>query len=393
MTPPLRVAIVADLLEERWPSMDLVSEMLARHLGAGGNGLEVQLLRPPFVGRVGPAASPGVIDRLINRFHDYPRWLLSRRADFDLFHIADHSYAHLVHVLPADRSVVSCHDIDAFRTLIGDGRESDSKLPRFLTRRVLRGLQKAAHVLCDSRVTQQDLVDHRLIRSDRTQVVPLGVHPSCLEPSPPEAIARASELLATPTPTLDLLHVGSVIPRKRIDLLLRIIARVRGRYPTLRLVRVGGPLTTSQRDLASALGVADAVLTLPHLDRSTLAAVYRRAALVLLTSDREGFGLPIVEALACGVPVVATDLPVCREVGGAATSFCPDADVRAWTASIVGLLSEREHAPDDWRRRQAAARAHASAFTWSACAWEVSRVYERLAKATPSPVAGRQLAS
>ena len=60
----------------------------------------------------------------------------------------------------------------------------------------------------------------------------------------------------------------------------------------------------------------DAIVVLPFVDRATLAAVYRRAALALLPSEREGFGLPLVEALACGTPVVASDIPVLREVGG-----------------------------------------------------------------------------
>ena len=66
---------------------------------------------------------------------------------------------------------------------------------------------------------------------------------------------------------------------------------------------------------------------LPFLDRATLAAVYRRSALVLLPSEREGFGLPVLEALACGTPVVASDIDALREVGGDAVRYCPAEDV------------------------------------------------------------------
>ena len=77
---------------------------------------------------------------------------------------------------------------------------------------------------------------------------------------------------------------------------------------------------------ARSLGLADAILTLPyfdprsHRDRATLAAIYRRASLVLVPSEAEGFGLPVAEALACGVPLLASDIPVLREVGGDAVA-------------------------------------------------------------------------
>ena len=78
------------------------------------------------------------------------------------------------------------------------------------------------------------------------------------------------------------------------------------------------------------LGFGDAIVVLPALDRSTLAAVYRRCALLLMPSEREGFGLPVLEALACGTPVVASDAPALREVGGYAAAYCPVDDLEAW---------------------------------------------------------------
>ena len=106
----------------------------------------------------------------------------------------------------------------------------------------------------------------------------------------------------------DLLHVGSTIPRKRIDVLLEVVAAVRRAEPGARLLKAGGSLTAEQERLARSLGLADAVVTLPFLTRRTLAALYRRAAVVLQPSEAEGFGLPVAEALACGVPIVASDL-------------------------------------------------------------------------------------
>jgi glycosyltransferase involved in cell wall biosynthesis len=379
MTRPLRVGLVADYREEGWPSMDLVADMVEQHVPhVAGGEVSIEALRAPFVRRLPwpRHGRPRTAERVLNRFWDYPRWLRARAGDFDVFHVVDHSYAHLVDALPPGRTIAFCHDADAFGAFFGDGHHP-SLLPRRLSGRVLAGLQQAARVLCISRATRDALADHRLVRPERLSVVPLGVHPSCSPASDPRADAEAARLLGGDR--IDLLHVGSTIARKRIDLLLRVTAAARAARPHVRLVRVGGPLTADQDRLARELGVRDHLLELPFLDRPVLAAVYRRAALVALTSEREGFGLPIVEALACGTPVVATDLPVCREVGGDDVEYCALDRVDRWAASIDALLAERDRDPGAWRARADRGVVRAGAFSWSACATACVDAYRRVA--------------
>src|SRR5207245_10911347 len=131
-------------------------------------------------------------------------------------------------------------------------------------------------------------------------------------------------------------------------------------------MRVGGPFTTVQMELVESFRLREAVVELPFLDRSVLAAVYRRAALLLLPSEREGFGLPVIEAMACGTPVVASDLPVLRETGGHVATYCPVGDVRAWSASVIKMLYGRRHDPDRWTAHRLAGIAHARTVSWAA---------------------------
>src|SRR6202022_4522805 len=98
-------------------------------------------------------------------------------------------------------------------------------------------------------------------------------------------------------------------------------AAVLKQRPGVKLLRVGGPFTAQQARQAESLQISGKVRILPFLDRDILAAVYRRAALLLLPSDAEGFGLPLLEALACGCPVVASDLPVLAEIGASAVTY------------------------------------------------------------------------
>ena len=375
----IRVAVVADMLEESWPSMDLVAEMLMDGLSREP-GIEPRLIRAPLTPRLGRLRRSNrllTIDRIVNRYWDYGRWLRSHLPAADVHHIVDHSYAHLADGLPAGKVVVSCHDTDAFRTVLLPGQR-ESSLPQPLVRRTLRGLQRAAMVACGSETTQAELVQHRLVDQPRLAVVPYGVHPSCTNRPDADADAEAARLLAG-LPDDVVLHVGSTIPRKRVDLLIDAFARVAAGRPDARLVRIGGAFTADQQALVARHGLADRITVLPFVSRPLLAAVYRRAALVVLPSDREGFGLPIVEAMACGTPVLASDIPVLGEVGGAAVEYAAAGDVPGWHRAIVALLEERRARPERWQSRREAALARASRFSWTAFAAGMADIYRRVA--------------
>src|SRR5206468_10909928 len=139
---PIRVGICADFREEQWPSMDRVASMLHRHLQQShAASLSASLLCPPFSRRFTCLPATGAFrpavnaDRLVNRFWDYSRSLKRTADGHDVFHIVDHSYAHLVHALPADRTVVTCHDLDAFRSVVAPVQERRSAAFRAATRR------------------------------------------------------------------------------------------------------------------------------------------------------------------------------------------------------------------------------------------------------------------
>src|SRR5207249_12326989 len=115
-----------------------------------------------------------------------------------------------------------------------------------------------------------------------------------------------------------------------LDVLLKTLAALREQHPEIRLVRVGGDLTPDLLQLAAELKILDSIVVLPFLERDTLAAVYRRSTLLIHTAEAEGFGLPLIEAMACGCPVVASDLPVLREVAASSAVYCRVADVSHW---------------------------------------------------------------
>ena len=379
MSAPLRVALIADYAEEQWPSMDLVADMLAAHLAAEHRGgVEATLVRPPMARRFARLSDRArSLDRVLARFLDYPRTLAPLRRRFDVFHIVDHSYAHLVHALPPERTLVTCHDLDAFRSILEPHDERRSAVYRALVQRILAGLRRAARVACDSEATRTALVELAGFASSMLTVIPNGTDAASYPEGNAAADVEAARLLG-PRRRVELLHVGSTIPRKRIDVLLDVFAGVRRTCRDARLTRVGGPFTAEQRVRARELDVADAINVLPFVDRATLAAVYRRSALAVLTSDREGFGLPIVEALASGTPMIVSDIPVLREVGGSAVTYVQVAAIDAWVSSILGLLEERDRDAAAWEARRAAGRVRAAEFSWSGYTAAVVGLYRRI---------------
>ena len=392
MTGPLRVAVIADYAEEQWPSMDLVADMLTTHLAAEhGGDVEATLIRPRMPRRLSRFSSAaGLFDRIVARTVDYPRALRTVRGRFDVYHILDHSYAHLVHHLPAGRTLVTCHDLDAFRAVLDPQAESRSFLYLTLARRILSGLRRAAHVACVCEATRNGLVTQAGFPESRLSVIPNGTDAGQYPEGNAAADVEAARLLG-PKRGVELLHVGSTIARKRIDVRLEVFAGVSRVRPDVRLTRVGGPFTADQRVQARTLGVADAITVLPFVDRATLSAVYRRSALALLTSDREGFGLPIVEALASGTPMVVSDIPVLREVGGEALTYRAVGAVDAWIAAVLALLEERDRDAAAWERRREDGRRRAADFSWSRYTSDVVGLYRALAGGREPDAAARNV--
>src|SRR5260370_39434519 len=155
--------------------MDVVGEMLFDLLRRDqGDSFAATRLFPPMrrrLTRLRPQSrSLFNADRLVNRFWDYQRWLCPQTEGFDLFHLVDHSYSQLLHHLPPDRTIVSCHDLDTFRCLLEPHREPRSRMFRKMMRHVLNGFHKAAAVTCDSATIRDELLAHDLVAPERVQL-------------------------------------------------------------------------------------------------------------------------------------------------------------------------------------------------------------------------------
>jgi glycosyltransferase involved in cell wall biosynthesis len=375
----LRLAIIPDYREEDWPSMDLCADMLTKYLQEEHNTVfDVQSICPPFswrlkrIPKLGEKGFAYNTDRLLNRFWDYPQYLKKKVNEFDLFHVSDHTYAQLVHVLPPERTGVFCHDIDAFRSLIEPTIEPRPAWYRAMSQRILTGLQKAAVVFYSTTPIKNQIEHYNLLDSSRLVHAPYGISSEFSLINQANQ-TTAQDILKQVGEMPFLLHVGSCIPRKRIDILLEVFAEVRKNHPELRLVKVSGDWTNDQLGQINQLGLEQSIVYLKGLTRSQIATLYRKATLVLLTSEAEGFGLPVIEALACGAIIVASDIPVLREVGGRAVNYCPVGDISTWVKTVDQLVINPNYSPELETRL-----AQSQKYSWSTHANTIAEAYLNL---------------
>lgn len=368
-----QLCILPDFIEETWPSMELCADMLTANLPSADPQLLVRRFSPRFRRRFGRL--PGMrrrganADRFLNRLWDYPRQARRIASQFDLFHLVDHSYSQLIHELPSGRVGIYCHDLDTFRCLLDPKREPRPRWFRAMARRILTGLQKAAVVFHSTAAVRDQIEAYGLLDESRLVHAPNGVAP---EFSPDES-ADDDPGFPRQDERPFLLHVGSCIARKRIDVLLEAFARVRVARPRLRLIQAGGEWTRTQQEQIRRLGIGSAVQQVRCADRTALAKLYRRAALVLVTSEAEGFGLPVIEALACGSAVIASDIPPLREVGGDAVVYCRAGEIEAWSTAVLGYLDQPERLPVREQRIERAGR-----YSWAQQARTIALAYRNL---------------
>ncbi|MGH3934097.1 MAG: glycosyltransferase family 4 protein, partial [Pseudonocardiaceae bacterium] len=209
---------------------------------------------------------------------------------------------------------------------------------------------RAAVICTPSCVVAQQVIRRLGIPAQRIVVTPLGVDRSWLNAAAPtEALCTRLGL-----PPRYLLFVGAAQPRKGLDVLLDAHAS----QPSLAPLMIAGPA-----GWGPALASSSRVHILGYLNDADLRCVVAGATALVLPSRDEGFGLPVLEAMATGVPVVCSDLPALREIAGGLATFVPPEDPAALATALAAVAGDGRCDPV----AAAARRAHAARYTWQAC--------------------------
>jgi glycosyltransferase involved in cell wall biosynthesis len=261
-----------------------------------------------------------------------------------------------------------------------------SKLPELLSRRqrlALSGAMEARAVrtggplIADSWSTKRDVVELFGVDAARVTVIPLGVDHSHFRPCADEgALAGLRERLGIPGRYV--LYVGSLYSRK-IGLLLEAFQRVSRRFRDCKLVVVGGRESTAAGEVPFAerlrrLRLEDSVIRTGFLPTGDIPLLMSGAALFTYVSFYEGFGLSPLEAMACGAPVVVSDVSSLPEVVGEAGIRVDPSNAGAIAAAMEGVLGDPARAA----ALRAASVAQAAQFTWERTARLTFELYESL---------------
>lgn len=285
--------------------------------------------------------------------------------EVDVFHATDHLLPRLARV----RSVFTLHDL-VFRFY----PETHKLLNRwFLALMMPRFLEAADAVIAVSEWTKKDAIELYGLDEDKVSVIYEGVNPR-FRPAPSETISVIRQKYGLPEGFI--LSVGTIEPRKNLTSLLEAYHSLRNARPDLKLVIVGkkGWLYEGFFRKLHKLGLENEVIFPGFVRDEDLPALYSAADLFVFPSLYEGFGLPVLEAMACGAPVVTSNTSSLPEVAGEAALLIDPRSLEALARAMRDVL-DNKILRDDLRAR---GPKQAAKFTWETAARETLAIYRSL---------------
>lgn len=296
-----------------------------------------------------------------------PLWIENWTGPLDLFHAPDFF---LPPVRPGTRTVVTVHDLSFMR-------EPEAVMPGMmahLTTWVPRSVQRADHVIAVSEATRRDLIEFYQTPPEKISVLYHGVTADFQPVTDPGKLAAVRQKYGLGEKPF-ILSVGTLQPRKNYRRLIQALARL---DDSLALVIVGGQGWNYEdiRSEVARLKLEMRVHILGFVANADLPALYSAASLFVYPSLYEGFGLPALEAMACGTPVVVSNQSALPEVVGEAGLLVDPHQVEDIAAAIARLLDDA-----NMRRQFAqAGQARAAKFTWIGMATKLLDLYQQVLK-------------
>jgi len=366
----MRVAINALLLSGRYSGVERSIDALLRHIAA--DDVDATAL---VGGDFDPATLDGcglTVSRLPTSNRSRLRRILFEEfrlrrhlAGFDVFHAPAYCAPHR----PGVPLVLTVYDIVALR------HPELARRPNVFHYRwrLPRSARAATRVIVPLECVADEVEEHLGVERARIRVVPLGVDPMFAPPTANDvAAARAQLGLERPY----ILFVGNIEPKKNLPTLLRAFKRLADAGLPHDLVLAGKPAWKCRDALAlpGTLGIAERVRLLGYVDDRQLPALYGGADVFAFPSLVEGFGLPPLEAMACGTPVVTSDIPALRETAADAAERVPATDVEALADAVRRVIEDSALRG----RLRETGLARAATFTWERAAEATRAVYREV---------------
>lgn len=345
---------------------------LVRELGACAGQDRIRAVYFDFQRRSGGLqAGPGIEERAVRWCPGRAAQAMWKRLDWppydwfagaaDVFHFPNFIAP------PVSRGaiVATVHDASFLRFPLMAERAN----LQYLSARIGRTLERAEAVITDSEFSAAEIAELLRVPASRLIPIHLGVEPGMARPGP-DRIQAVRRALGLDAPYI--LAVGTIEPRKNLDFLIGVFERLPFFDGHLALAGMRGWRCAPILERARRSPRSDSIRFLDYVPDSDLPALYSGAELLAFPSLYEGFGLPPLEAMACGTPVLASGIPVLREVLGTAARLVDGFDEATWADAAEELLGS----PSLRERLAAAGLAQAARYNWAETArrtWEVYR--------------------
>jgi len=285
----------------------------------------------------------------------------------DLFHATDFT---LPPTLPRTKTILTVHDLSFVRV----PETASPTLKAYLDSVVPRSVRRAHHVLADSQATKDDLIELYGVAPAKITVILSGVDARFqpVEDSSTRAAIRAKYAIGDKP---YIFAIGTVQPRKNYARLIQALAQVRAVHDVILVIAGGtGWLEDEMYRILDALNMRDHVRLIGFADDDDLPAFYSEAYCLAFPSLYEGFGLPILEAMACGTPVMTSNISSMPEAAGDAALLVNPADTDEIANALLRLIADTE------LRAQLIQRgiAQAKRFTWDKSAAQLAGIYDEI---------------
>lgn len=328
----MKVLLISNYRPGKQQSMLRYADMLRRELGDQGH--EAQVVHPPAVfGR--SRFIPGPFRKWIGYIDQYliaPAWLRWQARNADIVHVCDHSNSMYLRCAGARPALITCHDLLA----IFAARDKYPGVKVGFTGRIQQrwigtNLSRARHIICVSAKTQDDLESLAPGIRSRTKIIHHHLNWG-YSPATAAAISGAKSRAGLQSADEYLLHVGGNQWYKNRLGAMRIFSALRKHpcFQRVKLIMAGGSWSAEMRQYCESSGLVNEIIERVAVSNDELQALYSGATALLFPSLEEGFGWPVLEAQACGCPVITSNRPPMTEIAGDAALFIvPDDPERA----------------------------------------------------------------
>ncbi|MFM6312346.1 MAG: glycosyltransferase family 4 protein, partial [Dolichospermum sp.] len=314
------------------------------------------------------------IRKYYERYWHHPQQVCQIEAD--IYHIIDHTNAHVAYWLKNKGKpiIITCHDLVQFiypEILKGQCRFPALSMTSWQFS--VQGMCYADYVVAVSSNTAKDVHERLDIALDKIVIVPNGVE-SSFQTLPSQIVKSFRDKYQRSPQEICLLNVGSTHHRKNIITVLQVLKTLKKTGFTVRLWRCGGKFTPEQLNFIQEHNLDQDILDFGTPDQNILIQLYNAADILLAPSLYEGFGLTILEAMACGLPVITSNVSCLTEVVDHAAILVSPLDISAISQAIVNLKQNSLYRQN--LITQGLIRA--KQLTWKVSAKKLAEVYEKL---------------